>query len=67
MIKGARVTDDQTEVPAVVLLHDKRMKDAWCLATSRADLGVPGERCGLDRTLKVNPVKRRTLSLYRQG
>jgi len=126
MLKGARVTDDKTEVPAVVFVHDKRMKDAWCLATSRADfgaaavvklygrrftieetfrdtkdvhfgmglsathisntdrrdrllflgaiahalltlLGAAGERCGLDRTLKTNTVKRRTLSLYRQG
>lgn len=126
MLKAARVTDDKTEVPAVVLVHDKRMKDTWCLATSRADLGADavtklygrrftieetfrdtkdvhfgmglsathirstqrrdrllflgaiahalltllgaaGERCGLDRTLKANTVKRRTLSLYRQG
>lgn len=126
MLKDARVTDDKTEVPAVVLVQDKRMKDAWCLATSRADLGAAavatlygrrftieetfrdakdlhfgmglsathirnterrdrllflgaiahalltllgaaGERCGLDRTLKTNTVKRRTLSLYKQG
>jgi hypothetical protein len=126
MLKGVRVTDDKTDVPAVVLAHDKRMKDAWCLATSRDDLGAAdvtklygrrftieetfrdtkdvhfgmglsathirsverrdrllfvaavahalltllgaaGERCGLDRTLKVNTVKRRTLSLYKQG
>lgn len=126
MIKGARVTDDKTQVPAVVLVHDRRMKDAWCLATSRADLGAAevaklygrrftieetfrdskdvhfgmglsathirstdrrdrllflgaiahalltllgaaGERRGLDRMLKVNTVKRRTLSLYKQG
>lgn len=126
MIKSARVTGDKTEVPAVVLVHDRRMKDAWCLATSRADLGAAevtklygrrftieetfrdskdvhfgmglsathirstdrrdrllflgaiahalltllgaaGERCGLDRMLKVNTVKRRTLSLYKQG
>jgi hypothetical protein len=40
MLKKARVTDDKTEVPAVVLVHDKRMKDAWCLATSRADIGA---------------------------
>ena len=40
MLKGARVTDDKSEVPAVVLVHDKRMKDAWCLATSRAELGA---------------------------
>jgi hypothetical protein len=40
MLKDARVTDDKTEVPAIVFAHDKRMKDAWCLATSRADLGA---------------------------
>jgi hypothetical protein len=126
MLKGARVTDEKTEVPAIVLAHDKRMKDAWCLATTRAELGAAevaklygrrftieetfrdtkdvhfgmglsathirstarrdrmlflaalayallvllgaaGERCGLDRTLKANTVKRRTLSLYKQG
>jgi hypothetical protein len=126
MLKPARVTDEKTEIPAVVLVHDKRMKDAWCLATSRADLsatevtklygrrftieetfrdqkdghfgmglsathirktarrdrllflaaiayallvllGAAGERCGLDRTLKASTVKRRTLSLYKQG
>jgi hypothetical protein len=31
------VTDDCYVVPAVVLVHDKRMKDAWCIATSRSD------------------------------
>jgi hypothetical protein len=40
MIKGVGVTDDKSPVPAVVLVHDKRMKDAWCLATSRIDLGA---------------------------
>lgn len=30
-------------------------------------LGVAGERCGLDATLKSNTVKTRTLSLYNQG
>ena len=126
LLKDARVTDDKIQIPAVVLVHDKRMQDAWCLATSRVDLGAAdvaklygrrftieetfrdtkdihfgmglsathirnterrdrllflgaiahalltllgaaGERCGLDRTLKVNTVKRRTLSLYKQG
>lgn len=126
MLKGVCVTDDKTAVPAVVLVHDRRMKDAWCLATSRTDLGAAevaklygrrftieetfrdskdvhfgmglsathirsterrdrllflgaiahalltllgaaGERCGLDRMLKTNTVKRRTLSLYKQG
>lgn len=126
MLKDARVTDDKTSVPAVVVVHDKRMKDTWCLAASRPELGAAalvnlygrrftieetfrdtkdlhfgmglkathigdsrrrdrllflaamahalltllgaaGERAGLDRLLKTNTVKRRTLSLYRQG
>jgi len=126
MLKDARVTCDKTPVPAVVLTHDRRMKDAWCIATSRVDLGADGvtklygrrftieetfrdtkdihfglglsathvhnpgrrdrllmltaiayvllvllgaagERCGLDRTLKVSTTKKRTLSLLNQG
>jgi hypothetical protein len=42
MLKGVGVTDDKAAVPAVVVVHDKRMKDAWCLATSRVDLGAAG-------------------------
>jgi hypothetical protein len=120
------VTADCYVVPAVVVVHAKGMKDAWCLASSRADLsaadvvklygrrftieetfrdtkdirfgmglsathihdtgrrdrllfiaalshvlmtllGAAGERCGLDRTLKSNTSKRRTMSLYNQG
>lgn len=38
MHKNMAVTSDCYVVPAVVFAHDKRMKDAWCLATSRADL-----------------------------
>ena len=38
MLKNVRVTQDKTAIAAVVLIHDKRMKDPWCLATSRADL-----------------------------
>ena len=30
-------------------------------------LGAAGEACGLDRTLKVNTVKTRTMSLFNQG
>jgi len=33
-LKGARVTSDRTEIGAVVVVHDKRMKEPWCLATS---------------------------------
>ena len=34
MIRGARVTRTRAEVPAVVVVHAKAMKEAWCLATS---------------------------------
>jgi hypothetical protein len=126
MMKNARVTADRTAVPAVVVVHAKGMKDAWCLATSLADkkaqdvvklygkrftieetfrdekdihfglglsathirncqrrdrllflvaiahalltlLGAASEETGLDRTLKANTAKKRTLSLFRQG
>lgn len=126
MHKQMGVTEDCYIVPAVVVAHDKRMKEPWCLATSRSDLtasavvslygkrftieetfrdnknihfgmglsathigsadrrdrllfvaalahvlltllGAAGERTGLDRHLKCNTTKRRTLSLYNQG
>ena len=60
MLKGARVTNDKTAVPAVVLVHNKRMKDAWCLATSRADLGAAevaklyGRRFTIEETFRDN-------------
>jgi len=38
MIKNATVTQDHSAVPAVVVVKDRGMKEAWCLATSRADL-----------------------------
>lgn len=122
----ARVTRERHAVPAVVVVHDRKMKESWCLATSlkderasaivkkygkrftieetfrdtkdihfgmglsathiaRADrrdrllflaaiahalltlLGAASEAAGLDRILKVNTVKKRTHSLYRQG
>jgi hypothetical protein len=34
MIQDARVTRTRAEVPAVVVVHAKAMKEAWCLATS---------------------------------
>lgn len=126
MLRGASVTADKTAVGAVVVKHQKGMKEAWCLATSRADLGAggvvdlyarrftieetfrdlkdprfgtglgavhisrpdrrdrlmllfavahalltllgaAGEAAGLDRTLKTNTSKRRTMSLFNQG
>lgn len=126
MLKNVRVTADRAGIPAVVVVHAKRMKGAWCLATSltnqkaqevvklygkrftieetfrdekdihfglglsathikscqRRDrllflvaiahalltlLGAASEETGLDRTLKANTAKKRTLSLFRQG
>lgn len=40
MLKEAAVTQDFYVLPAVVLVRDKKMQEAWCLATSRADLGA---------------------------
>jgi hypothetical protein len=126
MLKQVAVTADCYIPPAIVLVHDKKMQEPWCIATSRDDLtaadvvrvygrrfsieetfrdtkdihfgmglsathigdparrdrllfvaafahvlltllGAAGERCGLDRTLKSNTSKTRTLSLYNQG
>lgn len=38
LICDARVTNAKTAVPAVVTVKATRMKDAWCLASSRSDL-----------------------------
>jgi hypothetical protein len=126
MLRDVRVTSDENPIGAVVVTHDKRMKEPWCLATSLAKwsardvvklyakrftieltfrdvkdlhfgmglrathirdadrrdrllllvavahalltlLGAASEAAGLDRFLKVNTVKRRTHSLFRQG
>jgi len=126
MLRKARVTRARYEVPAVVLVHAKKMKESWCLASSLSEqdaksvvklygkrftieetfrdkkdprfgmgllharvsstdrrdrllflaaiahalltlLGAAGERAKLDRHLKVNTVKTRTLSLFNQG
>ena len=126
ILRDVLFTKDKTPIAAVVLKHQKGMKEAWCLATNRAELGASeivkrysrrftieetfrdikdnhfgmglsathigsperrdrllfisavaqalltllgaaGEACGLDRTLKANTVKRRTMSLFNQG
>jgi hypothetical protein len=125
-LRDASVTAQEYDVPMVVCVHAKGMKEAWCLATSndqlkarniinyyakrwgiepqfrdikdihfgmglsttsiknplRRDrlllisaiavvmltlLGAAGEKLGLDRQMKVNTVKHRTHSLFRQG
>jgi hypothetical protein len=126
MLRGARVTRTRAEVPAVVIVHAKNMKEAWCLATTLSErkaadvvklygrrftieetfrdqknlrfglglsathigsadrrdrmlllaaiaqalltlLGAAGEACGLDRLMKTNTSKKRTMSLFNQG
>jgi hypothetical protein len=126
MLHGAKVTQDEFRVPAVVVTWNRKMKEPWCLATTldkitasqvvkrygrrfsieetfrdqkdlhfgmglkathigkpaRRDrllllaamaqvlmtlLGAAAEEAGLDRYLKVNTVRRRTHSLFRQG
>ena len=39
MLREALVTQDHCPVPAVVCVKEAGMKDSWCLATSRGDLG----------------------------
>ena len=39
MIRDASVTQDRCSVPAVVCVKESGMKDSWCLATSRTDIG----------------------------
>lgn len=126
MIRNARVTRTRAEVPAVVVVHARKMKEAWCLATTLSErkatevvklyarrftieetfrdqknlrfglglsathigtpdrrdrllllaaiaqalltlLGAAGEQCGLDRLMKTNTSKKRTMSLFNQG
>ena len=126
MIRKARVTRTRAEVPAVVVVHASKMKEAWCLATTMSEskaadvvklygrrftieetfrdqkdrrfglglsathvgtperrdrllllaaiaqalltlLGGAGESCGLDRLMKTNTSKKRTMSLFTQG
>ena len=38
LLKNMAVTADCYVLPAVVVVHDKRMKEPWCLATNRSDL-----------------------------
>jgi len=125
-LRNAGITKKGYQVPTIVCVQDKKMKEPWCIvssdgeisgsgivkwygkrwgcetqfrdtkdihfgmglsathikSTARRDrllfihaistviltfLGAAGENIGLDRYLKANTVKRRTLSLFRQG
>jgi Transposase DDE domain len=126
LLRDVRITQNGTAIGGVVLKHQKGMKEAWCIATNRPELGAAeivsrygrrftieetfrdikdnhfgmgmsatnirnpdrrdrllfisaiaqglltqlgaaGEACGLDRILKSNTVKTRTMSLFNQG
>jgi hypothetical protein len=57
-IPKARVTDERTAVPAVVVVHAKAMKDPWCLATSLAErtaqevVTLYGKRFSIEETFR---------------
>lgn len=40
MLKGVTVTKDQVPIPGVVVVHAAKMREPWCIATSRADLNA---------------------------
>lgn len=126
ILRDAQITREKTAVAAIVVKHQKGMKEAWCIASNLRDktaqqivklyarrftieetfrdikdnhfgmglsatqigvparrdrllfiaaiaqalltmLGAAGEAVGLDRTLKANTVKTRTMSLFNQG
>ena len=51
VLRGASVTADRYPVGTVLCVHDKEMKQAWCLAastsaTSRALMSLYGKRWG---------------------
>jgi hypothetical protein len=58
MLKQMAVTQDCYVVPAVVVVHDRKMQESWCLATSRADLGAAdvvklyGRRFSIEETFR---------------
>lgn len=58
MIKPARVTADRAEIPAVVVVHQAKMKEAWCLATSLSErkaaevVALYGKRFTIEETFR---------------
>lgn len=56
-LDNARVTHRRYQVGAVVCVHDKKMKEAWCLATSRSGsadeaVGLYGRRFTTEETFR---------------
>lgn len=58
MLKFAKVTKDEAPVPAVVVVHQAKMKEPWCLATSLASLkaaevvALYGKRFTIEETFR---------------
>src|SRR4051812_5438893 len=54
VLRGAEVTADRYQIGTVLCVRDKEMKQAWCLATSRAEAtandlkGLYGKRWGIE-------------------
>ena len=70
MLKEVAVTADCYIPAAVVLVHDRRIKDAWCLANSRDDLAADevvqlyGRRFSIEETFRDQKDRRFGLGLY---
>jgi hypothetical protein len=64
ILPGARVTADRAEVGAVVTVKAKRMKEAWCLATSFSTLKAQEVVKMYDRRFTIEEVFRDTKDLH---
>ena len=57
-LQAPLLTSNRTQVPAVVLVHAKKMKEAWCLSTSLADrpaaeiIKLYGKRFTIEETFR---------------
>lgn len=68
-LQRARVTGAKRPVNAVVLVHDRAMKEAWCLATSRNDvahriIALYAKRFRCEETFRDTKDRRFGLGLY---
>jgi Transposase DDE domain len=58
MLKEVFLTRNEVPLPAVVLVHDKKMKDGWCLATTLAEQAASdvvklyGKRTSIEQTFR---------------
>lgn len=58
MLRDVRITGERTELPAVVVVKRKKMKDAWCLATNMVDrktaeiVNLYGKRFTIEETFR---------------